>query len=81
MALWGNRNARRERELVLAAPVACQAQAAPKRDKQLNLKVSAECKRVFADIQRVQALSAAALFEDMVAERAELLVKAGHLQL
>ena len=54
--------------------------AAQKRDQQLNIKVTEDCKRVFAEIRRVQGMKAAALFEDMVAERAELLAKAGLLE-
>jgi hypothetical protein len=63
----------------LAAP-ATPAQGAPRRDKQLNIKASDECKRVFAQIAQAQGLSAAALFEDMVAERADMLVRAGLLE-
>ena len=62
----------------LVAPVA--QGSGQKRDRQLNIKVSEDCKRVFAEIQRVQEMKAAALFEDMVAERAELLAKAGLLE-
>ena len=62
--------------LTVAAPL---GQGAPKRDKQLNIKVSAECKLLFAWIAEAQGLSAAAMFEDMVAERAELLTQAGLL--
>ena len=51
-----------------------------KRDQQLNLEVSEDCKRVFAAIAAAHGLSAAALFEDFVAERAELLAKAGLLE-
>jgi len=36
---------------------------------------------VFAEIQRVQDMTAAALFEDMAAERAELLAREGRLEL
>ena len=46
----------------------------------MNIKVSEDCKRVFAAIAAAQGLSAAALFEDMVAERAERLAKAGLLE-
>ena len=83
VGLWRIKNGREtEREkAALPPPVVAEAQAAPRRDRQLNLKVSEECKRVFREIAVVQGLSAAALFEDMVAERAELLARAGHLKL
>jgi hypothetical protein len=77
VTLW-RRNGREkapEGMAVLAAPVA------QKRDQQLNIKVSEDCKLVFAEIQRVQGMKAAALFEDMVAERAERLAAAGLLEL
>ena len=82
MALW-RRNGREkapESAAVLAAPVVSAQEATQKRDQQLNIKVSEDCKRVFAAIQRVQGMKAAALFEDMVAERAEMLAKAGLLE-
>ena len=80
VTLW-RRNGREkapEGAAVLAAPVA--QSSGQKRDQQLNIKVSEDCKRVFAEIQKVQGMSAAALFEDFVAERAELLAKAGLME-
>ena len=65
----------------LPAPVLPAQAVTQKRDQQLNIKVSEDCKRVFAEIQRVQEMKAAALFEDMVAERAELLAREGRLEL
>ena len=83
MALWrrnGNGKAHEQQQPALPAPVLPAHAVTQKRDQQLNLKVSADCKRVFAEIQRVQGLSAAAAFEDMVAERAEMLARAGLLE-
>ena len=82
MALWsrnGNGKAH-EQQPALAAPVMPAQAVTQKRHQQLNIKVSEDCKRVFAEIQRVQNMKAAALFEDMVAERAEALSKAGMLE-
>jgi hypothetical protein len=78
--LWRGKNGRREEERRDQAPVTVMEDA-PKRDKQLNLKVSEDCKHVFAEIQRVQKMKAAALFEDMVGERAERLAREGRLEL
>ena len=83
MALWRRNENGKDREQPTAAlppPVLPAHAVTQKRDQQLNLKVSADCKRVFAEMQRVQGMSAAALFEDMVAERAEMLAKAGVLE-
>lgn len=78
--LWRGKNGKRNQEPPELPPPPVM-EGAPKRDQQLNIKVSEECKRVFAEIQRVQKMkTAAALFEDMVAERAELLAKAGLLE-
>ena len=82
MALWrrnGNGKAH-EPAAAIAVPVVSAQEATQKRDQQLNIKVSEDCKRVFAEIQRVQGMKAAALFEDMVAERAEMLARAGLLE-
>jgi len=83
MVLWwrNGREKAHEQQPGLPAPVLPAQAVTQKRDQQLNLKVSEDCKRVFAEIQRVQEMKAAALFEDMVAERAVLLVKAGQLEL
>ena len=80
LSLWRKNGHKAEMPEIPAAVQAAPAHAAPKRDKQLNLKVSEACKRVFAQIAQAQGLSAAALFEDMVAERAEQLANAGHLE-
>ena len=80
VSLW-RRNGREkapEPVAVLAAPVA--EGSGQKRDQQINIKVSEDCKRVFAAIAKAQGLSAAAAFEDMVAERAEKLARAGLLE-
>ena len=56
VSLWRGKSDRREekrRDLapVAAAPVTV-TEAAPKRDKQLNLKVSEDCKRVFGETRQ-----------------------------
>ena len=78
VSLW--RKGTRREQAAPVVPVVNDMQAAPKRNQQLNLKVSEDCKHVFAEIQRVQGMTAAALFEDFVAERAELLTNAGLLE-
>ena len=40
-----------------------------KRNKQKNLKATAECLTIFSECARVQGVTESALFEDMVAER------------
>jgi hypothetical protein len=46
---------------------------AVKRDRQQNINVSEDCAVAFQALAKVQGLSKAALFEDMVAERVETL--------
>jgi hypothetical protein len=55
-----------------AAPVA----AAP-RDRQKNLKASADCIKAFAAIAKAEGVSEAALFEELVAERYDALCAQG----
>jgi len=43
----------------------------PPRNRQKNLKASAECIAAFAQLAKASGMSEAALFEDMVAERWE----------
>ncbi len=50
---------------------------AVRRDRQQNIKVSADCWVTFAALAEVQGLSKAALFEDMVAERLALFERQG----
>ncbi len=50
-----------------------------RRNKQKNLKASADCIAAFAAIARASSISEAALFEDMVAERLEQLTTQGIL--
>jgi len=60
-----------------------QAQAAPAaepvapRDKQKNLKASAQCLAAFGAIAKAEGLSEAALFEELVAERYDTLCARG----
>ena len=48
-----------------------------KRDRQLNLKVSEDCKVIFEAIVKTLDTSNAALFEDLVAARLEELERQG----
>jgi hypothetical protein len=48
-----------------------------RRNKQKYLKASADCIAAFAAIAKASHMSEAALFEDMVAERLELLARQG----
>ena len=48
-----------------------------KRDRQKNVKASAKCLAIFAECAKAQGISEAALFEDMVAERRDVLQKSG----
>ena len=50
------------------------------RNKQLNLKVSEDCKEIFEIICKALDTNKADLFEDMVAERYEELVKQGAIK-
>ena len=56
-------------------------EAAPKRDKQLNVKVSEDVRAMFGQIAEARGLSAAALFEEMVSEKVALMVHEGRLKL
>jgi hypothetical protein len=47
------------------------------RNRQQNIKVSDDCSLAFAAIAEAQGLSKAALFEDLVAERLEILRRRG----
>ncbi len=47
------------------------------RNRQQNIKVSEDCSLAFAAIAEAQGISKAALFEDMVAERLEMLWRRG----
>ena len=47
------------------------------RNRQQNIKVSEDCSLAFAAIAEAQGLSKAALFEDLVAERLEVLRRRG----
>ncbi len=47
------------------------------RNRQQNIKVSEDCSLAFAAIAEAQGISKAALFEDMVAERLEMLRRRG----
>lgn len=58
----------------LSAP---QAHDDAKRNRQQNIKVSDDCAAAFAAIAKAQRLSRAELFEDLVAERLELLERRG----
>ena len=49
----------------------------PRRDRQKNIKVSEDCSAAFAALAEAQAMSQAALFEDLVAERMESLARQG----
>ena len=54
------------------------AEAEPvRRDKQENIKVSADCKALFATIAKAQGITKSELFEDMVAARLEELQRQG----
>lgn len=48
-----------------------------RRHKQQNIKASEDCCEAFARIAQAQGMSKAELFEDMVAERLELLRRQG----
>jgi hypothetical protein len=48
-----------------------------KRGKQQNIKASEDCCATFAALARAQGMSRSALFEDMVAERLEMLQRQG----
>jgi hypothetical protein len=54
-----------------------QIEDAVRRNRQQNIKVSADCWITFAALAEAQSLSKAALFEDMVAERLTLLERQG----
>ncbi len=49
----------------------------PKRDKQLNIKVSPDCKAFFEAMCEVLGFSKAEVFEDLVAARLEELERRG----
>ena len=48
-----------------------------RRNRQQNIKVSEDCSVAFAALAEAEGMSKAALFEDMVAERLELLQRQG----
>ncbi len=48
-----------------------------RRTRQQNIKVSEDCSVAFAAMAQAQGISKAALFEDMVAERLEVLRRQG----
>ncbi len=50
------------------------------RDKQKNLKASAQCLAAFSAIAKAEGLSEAALFEELVAERYDALCARGIIQ-
>jgi hypothetical protein len=52
-------------------------QETPRRKKQQNIKVTEDTSIAFAAVAEAQGLSKAALFEDMVAERLEVLQRQG----
>jgi hypothetical protein len=52
-------------------------QETPRRKKRQNIKVTEDTSIVFAAVAEAQRLSKAALFEDMVAERLEVLQRQG----
>jgi hypothetical protein len=58
------------------APVPAVEPAAP-RDRQKNLKASAQCLAAFGAIAKAEGLSEAALFEELVAERYDALCARG----
>ncbi len=60
-------------------PVKIEPQAAEpvRRTHQQNIKVSDDCSAAFTALAEVQGISKAALFEDMVAERLEVLQRRG----
>ena len=68
---------RRQQALTLARAAATPPDANARRNKQKNLKASADCIAAFAAIAQASHISEAALFEDMVAERLEVLAKQG----
>jgi hypothetical protein len=61
------------------APVPIEPRAMPpiRRQRQQNIKVSEDCAAHFAAIAEAQGFSKAGLFEDMVAERLQLLERQG----
>jgi hypothetical protein len=56
---------------------AAEPHEAPRRKKQQNIKVTEDTSIAFAAVAEAQGLSKAALFEDMVAERLEVLQRQG----
>jgi hypothetical protein len=64
----------------LAHGIECERSApqqAPRRKMQQNIKVTEDTSLAFAAVAEAQGLSKAALFEDMVAERLEVLQRQG----
>jgi hypothetical protein len=61
------------------APAQIEPRAMPpiRRARQQNIKVSDDCAATFAAIAEAQGFSKAGLFEDMVAERLQLLERQG----
>jgi hypothetical protein len=66
-----------KRKPKLSAAIEQQAAEPARRDRQQNIKVSMDCSAAFAALAEAQGMTKAALFEDMVAERMEALVRQG----
>jgi hypothetical protein len=71
LSLW-----KRKAEPIAMEPVP-QAVESVRRNQQQNIKVSQDCAAHFAALAKAQGMSRAELFEDMVAERLEMLKRRG----
>ena len=60
-----------------ALPAPQEADADARRNRQQNIKVSDDCAAAFAALAKTEKISKAALFEDMVVERLEVLRRRG----
>ena len=60
-----------------AVQIEPRVEAPVRRQRQQNIKVSEDCAATFAAIAEMQGFSKAGLFEDMVAERLQLLEQQG----
>jgi hypothetical protein len=66
-----------KRKPKLPAAIEQQGPEYARRDRQQNIKVSTDCSAAFAALAEAQGMTKAALFEDMVAERLEMLQRQG----